>query len=42
MGNNNQLKEVQKIAKEMKAKDPKLKHTEAVKKAWKQIKEKKK
>ncbi|MDD5133080.1 MAG: hypothetical protein PHD81_02875 [Candidatus Nanoarchaeia archaeon] len=38
---NPQLVEVQKIAKELKLKDPKLKHTEAVSLAWKQIKAKK-
>ncbi|GEM_PF-4886000 len=36
-----QLKEVQKIAKELRAKNPKLKHTEAVAEAWKIIKAKK-
>lgn len=38
---NPQLKEVQKIAKELKAKDPNLKHTEAVSLAWKEIKKRK-
>lgn len=38
---NPQLVEVQRIAKELKAKDKNLKHTEAVSLAWKQIKEKK-
>ena len=34
----NQLKEVQRIAKEIRAKNPKMKHTEAVAEAWKVIK----
>lgn len=34
------LKEVQKIAKQLKAKNPNLKHTEAVALAWKQVKKK--
>ncbi len=32
------LKRVQEIAKQLKAKNPKLKHTEAVSQAWKVIK----
>ena len=38
---NPMLVEVQKIAKQLKAKNPNLKHTEAVALAWKQMKEKK-
>lgn len=34
MGNKEKFQEAQKIAKELKAKDPSLKHTDAVKKAW--------
>ena len=41
MGQTEALREVQKIAKELKAKDPKLKHTDAVSKAWKVYKAKK-
>jgi len=38
MGNKERFQEAQKIAKELKSKDPKLKHTEAVAKAWKIMK----
>jgi len=38
MDNKERFQEVQRIAKELKIKDPKLKHTEAVSLAWKQIK----
>jgi len=38
---NPMLVEVQKIAKQLKAKNPKLKHTEAVSLAWKELKKKK-
>lgn len=34
MGNKERFQEAQRIAKELKAKDPNLKHIEAVKKAW--------
>lgn len=42
MAQGNMLKEVQKIAKQLKAKNPKLKHTEAVSQAWKILKKDKK
>jgi len=35
------LKKVQEIAKQLKAKNPKLKHTEAVSQAWKILKKEK-
>ena len=35
------LKKVQAIAKQLKAENPKLKHTEAVSQAWKMIKKEK-
>ena len=38
MDNKERFQEVQRIAKELKTKDPKLKHVEAVSKAWKIIK----
>lgn len=38
---NKMLKDVQRIAKELKAKNPNLKHTEAVSLAWKEIKKRK-
>lgn len=38
MAQGDKLREVQKIAKELRAKNPKMKHTEAVKQAWKLIK----
>ena len=41
MAQGSMLKEVQKIAKQLKAKDPKLKHTEAVSQAWKILKKEK-
>lgn len=41
MGNAERFKEAQRIAKELKQKNPNLKHTEAVALAWKQMKEKK-
>ena len=34
------LMEIQKIAKELKAENPELKHKEAIKKAWEQMKKK--
>lgn len=41
MANEERFKEAQRIAKELKSKNPKLKHTEAVALAWKQMKGKK-
>ena len=41
MGNAERFKEAQRIAKELKAKDPNLKHIMAVKKAWEIIKNRK-
>ena len=41
MANEDRFKEAQRIAKELKAKNPNLKHTEAVGLAWKQMKAKK-
>lgn len=38
MAKASKLKEVQKIAKGLRAKNPKMKHTEALKQAWKIIK----
>ncbi len=42
MAQGSMLKEVQKIAKQLKAKNPGLKHTEAVALAWKELKKNKK
>ena len=38
MAQGDMLKKVQAIAKQLKAKNPKLKHTEAVSQAWKVLK----